>query len=63
MPLLDNWMEKLERDLEGDDVDRLADRVARWHARGDSIVLAYLTLRELRAIRETLEAAAQKAKR
>lgn len=56
MPMIDAWMEKLERTLENDNADALADRVARWHARGDAIVLAYLTWRELKAIRATLAA-------
>jgi hypothetical protein len=55
MAVVDMWMEKLEQDLGGEDMNRLAERVARWHARGDQTVLAYLMLKELGAIRTALD--------
>ena len=54
MPLLDAWVEKLRQDLTGEDENRLADRVARWHARGDAVVLSFAILQELKAIRVAL---------
>jgi len=55
MPLLDAWIEKLRQDLTGEDENRLADRVARWHARGDAVVLTFAILEELKAIRAAVE--------
>ncbi len=56
MRLLDSWVKKLEHDLTGgEDEKPLSDRVARWHARGDAVVLSFAILQELKAIRQSLE--------
>jgi hypothetical protein len=60
MSLIEDWMARLQETLAGDDANPLAERCSRWLARGDSVVLGYLMVQELRAVRAAVEALAAK---
>ena len=50
-----DWLDQLERDYASGNEGRLTKRLAGWRATGDVAVLTFALLKEIRALRETLE--------